>query len=65
MQHDFPLRAFLHREENTMVELVEVTAKEKDVLNNLLEKYLYEFSSGRKQTLLTMGCIIMNGSITI
>lgn len=27
-----------------MVELREVTAAERDTLNNLLEKYLYEFS---------------------
>ena len=31
-----------------MVELVKVTADKKDVLNNLMEKYLYEFSQWEK-----------------
>ncbi len=33
-----------------MVELVKVTADKKDVLNNLMEKYLYEFSQWEKRT---------------
>lgn len=34
--------------EKKMVELREVTAAERDTLNNLLEKYLYEFSQWEK-----------------
>lgn len=32
-----------------MLELVRVTIQEKDILNNLLEKYLYEFSQWDNQ----------------
>lgn len=31
-----------------MVELIKVTADKKDVLNNLMEKYMYEFSLWEK-----------------
>lgn len=39
-----------------MVEIVEVLQKEKEVLSNLLEKYLYEFSQWEKTDVNEFGC---------
>lgn len=48
--NDYTVNIMMHRHfgGTQMVELVEVTADKKEVLNNLIEKYLYEFSQWEK-----------------